>query len=190
MTTSLLNSIANNMKFTHIFLWIIFSVASFAACSSSENAVSDTDSKLMVQEEAQPDERISLNINEAVYFNFFKYDSTWTGDLLVYTLNEEGEKVVQSEYTSARDSSWNDFELFVDFLKIYDLPPQNEIEGWVPDSGQLPRRVYSFEVFDGDTTRSFSYQDPDKDIRDYWQVQNLLTFVTFVQNDLRWVDTD
>ncbi|HBX64612.1 MAG TPA: hypothetical protein DEG32_00055, partial [Balneolaceae bacterium] len=178
------------MKFQHLFLWIIFSVASIAACSSSENAVSDTEQEPTLQEEAQPDERISLNINEAVYFDFFKYDTTWTGDLLVYTLNDEGEKVVQSEYTSAQDSSWNDFELFVDFLKIYDLPPQNEIEGWVPDSGQLPRRVYSFEVFDGDTTRSFSYQDPDKDIRDYWQVQNLLTFVTFIQNDLRWIEAE
>lgn len=144
----------------------------------------------MVQEEAQPDERISLNINEAVYFVFLKHDTTWTGELTVYTLNAEGEKVVQSEYVSANDSSWSDFDLFVDFLKLYQIQPQNEIEGWVPDSGQLPRRVYSFEVFDGDTTRSYSYQDPEKDILDYWQVQNLLTFVTFIQNDLRWVEKE
>ena len=169
---------------------LLLLIAVFAACSSSENAVSEMDMETANQEEAQPDERISLNINEAVYFDFFKYDTTWTGELLVYTLNEEGEKVVQSEYVSAQDSSWNDFELFVDYLKIYDIPPQNEIEGWVPDSGQLPRRVYSFEIFDGDTTRSFSYQDPENDIRDYWQVQNLLTFVTFIQNDLRWTEAE
>lgn len=161
-------------------------MAAFLGCSSSEKTVSETEN--MVQEETQPDERISLNINEAVYFDFFKYDTTWTGELTVYTLNAEGEKVVQSEYVSAQDSSWNDFDLFVDFLKLYQIQPQNEIDGWVPDSGQLPRRVYSFEVFDGDTTRSYSYQDPENDLRDYWEAQNLLTFVTFVQNDLRWVE--
>ncbi len=163
-------------------------MTAFFGCSSSENAAYETQN--MAQENAQPDERISLNINEAVYFDFFKYDSTWTGELTVYTLNAEGEKVVQSEYVSANDSSWADFDLFVDFLNLYQIQPQNEIEGWVPDSGQLPRRVYSFEVFDGDTTRSYSYQDPEKDIRDYWQVQNLLTFVTFIQNDLRWVQKE
>ncbi|MEQ8525095.1 hypothetical protein [Gracilimonas sp.] len=165
---------------------LLLLMAAFLGCSSSEKTVSETEN--MVQEETQPDERISLNINEAVYFDFFKYDTTWTGELTVYTLNAEGEKVVQSEYVSAQDSSWNDFDLFVDFLKLYQIQPQNEIDGWVPDSGQLPRRVYSFEVFDGDTTRSYSYQDPENDLRDYWEAQNLLTFVTFVQNDLRWVE--
>lgn len=76
----------------------------------------------------------------------------------------------------------------VDFLKIINLPPQNEIDGWVPDSSVLPRRVYSFEVFDGDTTRTFSYQDPINELRKYWQSQNVLIFVTFIQNDLRWVE--
>lgn len=161
-------------------------MTAFFGCSSSENAASVTQN--MAQENAQPDERISLNINEVVYFDFIKNNTTWTGELTVYTLNADGQKVVQSEYVSANDSSWSDFDLFVDFLHLYDIQPQNEIEGWVPDSGQLPRRVYSFEVFDSDTTRSYSYQDPEKDIREYWQVQNLLTFVTFIQNDLRWVE--
>ena len=168
----------------HFFFISVFFLAVASACSSSDAVVSQKQQQPATQEEAKPDEQISLNINEAVYFDFFKYDSVWTGELTIYTLNAEGEKVVQSEYVSAQDSSWNDFDLFVDFLKLYEIPPQNEIQGWVPDSGQLPRRVYSFEVFDGDTTRSFSYQDPEKDIQNYWQAQNLLTFTTFIQNDL------
>ncbi|MFD2531496.1 hypothetical protein [Gracilimonas halophila] len=150
-------------------------------CSSSENI-------------AQPDpiinERISLNINEAVYFDFVKTDTVWTGELTTYTLNESGEKVVNNEYVSTRDSSWNDFDAFVQFLNIYEIEPQNEIEGWVPNSAELPRRVYNFEVFNGDTTRSFSYQDPINDLQDFWQAQNLLTFVTFIRNDLRWVERE
>lgn len=148
-------------------------------CSSSKN-VSQQDEKV--------EERISLNINEIVYFDFFKTDTAWSGELTTYTLDESGEKVVDDKFVSAQDSSWKDFDEFVQFLNIYEIPPQNEIDGWVPDSSQLPRLVYNFEVFDGDTTRSFSYQDPINNIRDYWQVQNLLTFVTFVQSNLRWVE--
>lgn len=156
-------------------------------CSTSMRSVQDTQA---FKEDPKPvfEERISLNINEAVYFDFIKVNENWSGELVTYTLNSENEKVVNRTFVSAQDSSWNDFEAFVDFLKIMDLPPQNEIEGWVPDSSQLPRRVYSFEVFDGDTTRSFSYQDPVDELRDYWQSQNVLTFVTFVQNDLRWIE--
>jgi hypothetical protein len=150
-------------------------------CSSSEN---------IAQQDPIINERISLNINEAVYFDFVKTDTVWTGELTTYTLNESGEKVVNNEYVSARDSSWNDFDAFVQFLNIYEIEPQNEVEGWVPNSAELPRRVYNFEVFNGDTTRSFSYQDPINDLQDFWQAQNLLTFVTFIRNDLRWVERE
>jgi len=160
----------------HLFLGLIlFGVG----CSSSED---------MIQDSYMIEERISININEAIYFNFIKTDTVWSGELTTFTLDEFGEKVVNNEYVSAQDSSWNDFEAFVQFLNIYEISPQNEIDGWVPNSAELPRRVYNFEVFDGDTTRSFSYQDPINDICDYWQAQNLLTFVTFVQNDLEWVE--
>lgn len=173
------------MTFRTIFSLSIIVLAAIG-CSASEQTASKEGG--LVEKEVQPDERISFNINEVIYFEFEKYDTTWTGNFTAYTLNKEDEKVVSEQYVSAEDSSWNDFDLFVNFLNLYQIPPQREIEGWVPDSGELPRRVYSFEVFDGDTTRSYSYQDPIRDIRDYWQVQSLLTFVTFVQNDLRWVE--
>ncbi len=167
------------------FVFGISLLTATVACSATDPvthaAVNSTNTQ-------QPEERISLSINEVVYFEFFKYDTLWTGNLTVYTMNSEGEKVVQSEYVSAQDSSWNDFNNLVHFLDIYEIAPQNEIEDWVPDSSQLPKRVYNFEVFDGDTTRSFSYQDPINGIRDFWQAQSLLTFATFIQNDLKWVE--
>lgn len=129
---------------------------------------------------------IHLNINEILYFQFLETDSSWTGAFQLYTLNDQNEKVVQARYVSAEDSSWNDFGLFVESLDLFDIPPQYELEGWVPNSGTMPRRVYNFEVFDGDTTRSFSYQDPERSLRTYWEAQSILTFFTFIQNDLRW----
>lgn len=159
-------------------------IALGTSCASSSNRSSGQQAGTSV-----PDEKIMISINEAVQFEFEKYDSTWTGDLTLYTLNGDNERVVKAAYTSAQDSSWNDFDLFVETLDIYTIPPQHEIEDWVPNSGELPRLVYNFEVFNGDTTRSYSYQDPENGIRDFWQAQNVLIFTTFVQNDLRWEQT-
>lgn len=168
---------------TYVSALLLFIVG--ISCSATK---STSTSEELALKQAQPNVRISININEAVYFDFIKQDDSWHGNLTTYTLNEEGEKAVKYRLVSATDSSWNDFNDFVNFLKIYDIPPQNEIDGWVPNSAQLPQRVYNFEVFDGDTTRSFSYQDPIEDIRNYWQAQNILTFTTFIQNDLKWVE--
>lgn len=165
---------------TYNFLLICTGLVVIAGCSSTKTATKAT----------QPSQYIHLNINEILYFQFNKMDSTWTGAFQLYTLNEQNEKVVQARYSSASDSSWNDFGLFVESLEIFKIPPQYELEGWVPDSGTMPRRVYSFEVFDGDSTRSFSYQDPERRLRRYWQAQSILTFITFIQNDLRWLSVE
>ncbi|MEX0608418.1 MAG: hypothetical protein WD016_03710 [Balneolaceae bacterium] len=166
-----------------LFVPLVFLWGWMAACSISNPEIAN-------HQNSDPEERISLEINEALQFEFQKIDSAWIGNLTVFIMNENNEKVVQSKFTSANDSSWQDFDLFVNFLKLYDIPPQNEIDGWVPDSENLPRRVYSFQVFDGESTKTFSYQDPINDLRDYWQSQNILTFVTFIENDLHWLPED
>ncbi|MEX0719841.1 MAG: hypothetical protein WD059_04175 [Balneolaceae bacterium] len=170
------------MKFmTQLILPVLSLIVLGVACSASDSAIIKSNST------PEPDERIAMTINESVHFEFEKYDTTWTGNLTVYTLNKHEEKVVQSTHISANDSTWQDFDLFVDFLNLYEIPPQNQIAGWYPDSSILPKQVYNFEVFDGDTAKSYSYQDPIKDVREYWQSQNVLVFITFVQNDLGWM---
>mgnify|MGYP000668527560 CR=1 FL=1 len=167
------------------YLSILVLFIALLSCSRSALVQEDSGSV-----SSEPDEYINMNINEAVYFRFEKHDTLWTGDLTVYTLNTDGEKVIQSRYESARDSTWEDFSNFVSFLDIYTLPQQYEIEGWAPNSSQLPKRVYSFTVFNGDSVRAYSYQDPINNIRDNWQAQNVRTFSTFIQNELHWVRAD
>lgn len=177
----------NFMKLYLIPFALLFTLSILITGCSSTNQTNDTISADQTDHKAE--EWIKVNINEAIYFHFEKEDSEWTGSFRTYTLNSENEKVVNQQYVSANDSSWADFQQFVDFLNIYEIGPQYEIEDWVPDSGTMPRRVYNFELFDGETTRSFSYQDPINGIRDFWQAQNLLTFMTFVENDLQWVES-
>lgn len=131
---------------------------------------------------------ITIVINQSESYSFSKRSDEWSGKFLIFGLNEDNERVLKKTLFPIQDSSWDDFEDFLMFLNILELTPQNEIEGWVPDSSVLPRRVYNIEVFDGDTTRSFSYQDPINGIRDFWQAQSLLTFMTYIENDLRWVE--
>lgn len=154
-------------------------------CSSSGSVVEQA---LQTRTETKVEESISINVNEVIYFDFEKNNSQWDGELKTYTLNENGDKVINRFLVSANDGSWSDFDEFVKFLNIYQIPPQHEVSGWVPDSGQLPRRVYTFEVYDGDTARTFSYQDPENGIKEFWQAQSLLTFMTFIENELNWIE--
>lgn len=154
----------------------------FSSCSATESLQDRS------HQSGGAEERIILSINEAVEFSFYKKEGNWNGELICYTLNADDEKTVQRRYLSAQDSTWRDFDQLVDFLDLYEINPQNEIEGWIPDSSELPKRVYSFEVYDGSSKRSFSYQDPENELRDYWQSQNILMFVTFVQDELSWVE--
>jgi hypothetical protein len=166
---------------------LLISLAILTAGCSSSKPTGDPISTAQTKDIAE--EWIRVNINEAIYFHFEKIDSDWTGIFKTYTLNAENEKVVYQYYVSANDSTWSEFQQFVDFLNLYEIGPQYEIEDWFPDSGTLPKRVYNFEVFDGDSAHSFSYQDPIDGIQDYWQAQNLLTFMTFIENDLQWVES-
>ncbi len=177
----------SNYEYSSLILFsgIILVLAAGVSCTSTKQAA-----QTEVEESAlEPDEAIEVNINDIIHYEFQKYDSAWTGNLTTFALNEEGKKVVQAEMSAAEDSTWNDFDDFVDFLDIYNIPPQHEIDGWAPNSSELPQRVYSFKVFDGDTTRTFSYQDPENDVRDFWQAQNVALFATFILQELRWVQT-
>lgn len=127
-----------------------------------------------------------MSINDAATFEFEKHDNAWQGQLTIYTLDSLDNRVVKSRYQAAEDSTLNDFGLLVDHLHLYSIPPQHELEDWVPDSAELPKRVYRFEVFDGDTTRTYAYQDPQAHLKDYWQAQHILIFSAFVQDELQW----
>lgn len=132
------------------------------------------------------DATIEISINSGlVVFSFFKMDSSWSGELRAYNINADEEKVLNAHLVSAEDSTWNEFQLFVDHLDLYTLPDQKDIKKWTePD--QEAQRTYTFRVYDGEQTRSYTYRDPQILLGDYWQQQRVYTFLTYIENDLRW----
>lgn len=164
-----------------IFAFILLLAAT--ACQTAKGILTEVDTSI-------PEESITLSINETTQYKFTKWSGRWQGEMWLYAFGKDDEKTVTQHYFSTTDSSWADFDEIVRFLELYAISPQNELPGWHPDSGRLPREVYAFEVFDGRKHQSYSYQDPINDLRNYWQAQNILTFVAFVQTELTWVKPD
>ncbi len=164
-----------------IFACILLLAAS--ACQATTGVLTEMETPI-------PEESITLSINEATQFNFTKWDGRWQGEMWLYTFGNDDEKTIARHFISSTDSSWNDFDDMVGFLEIYNISPQNELPEWHPQSGSLPRQVFAFEVFDGSKNHAYSYQDPINDLRNYWQAQNILIFVTYVQTELTWVEPD
>lgn len=162
-------------------LIFFFAVLGFVGCSAPRS---------LNQPASTPEKWIKLEINESLEFHFEKADNEWTGSLTLYNFNKNDEKVITRRFISAGDSTWNDFNSFVEFLNLYEIEPQHEIDGWFPDSGNLPRRVYSFELYNGNEILTYSYQDPESELFKYWQSQNVVTFVTYVQNELNWREVE
>ncbi|MTI86809.1 MAG: hypothetical protein FH748_02440 [Balneolaceae bacterium] len=161
------------------YMLILLIAVLWIGCSHSEHTLAGS-------ELDNASEAIMMEVNEATRYVFKKTDSTWTGHKMLYSLNSENEKQLLVTYKVVKDSSWKYFDLFVNHLDLYSLPAQHEIEGWVPDSGTMPKRVYSFTVHLEDTSRSYSYQDPIKEVTKHWQSTHVFSFVTLVQDELSW----
>ncbi|MFN1836188.1 hypothetical protein AB2B38_013070 [Balneola sp. MJW-20] len=134
---------------------------------------------------------ISVEVNERFRFNFKKQMSPedsvyWIGDAVEYTFTPQGEKVAQGRFSSANDSTWNDFDLFVEYLRIFDLPDQSAIQGRSVAS-ENARLTYRVTLKEDDEERVIIYKDPADDLQKFWQSQNFYVFISFIENELNWL---
>lgn len=80
---------------------------------------------------------------------------------------------------------WEDFEVVLDFLEIYTLPDQSEIEDRVSGPITAISRSYTFTISKNDATRSFHYYNPEGEVADHWQSQNVVTFGTYLTTEMK-----
>lgn len=157
-----------------------------AGCSGGEKAMDDAE-----DEKAPRDLGITVEVNDRFRFDFDQEispadSSYWTGTATEFTTTQEGEKVVQGRFRSANDSTWQDFNLFVEYLKLFDLPDQSAIPGR-PASPANARLTYTITLEEDGDERVLIYKNPFDDLQKYWQSQNIYVFISYIENELRWI---
>lgn len=128
---------------------------------------------------------VSMTINGRVKYEFTKIDSNWTGVALQFDTNDPKTRKIVREIPLTPTYGWSDFEDMVQFLKIYTISDQKEIENHKPGPITSQSRSYRFTVFDGDTTRSYFYYNPEGGASEYWQSQNVITFGSYVATEMK-----
>lgn len=159
-------------------------------CSSTEPKVlAEPDEEALEESmtDIEPDKKITVLINDRVEYSFIKIDTSWTGTATQYDSNDPMTQKVVQVFTLDPVLSWSDFEDIVRYLKIYTLPDQMEIVdrksvGITPQS-----RSYKVTVFDGESTRSYSYFNPEAESTNHWQSQKIATFGSYIATEMKVV---
>lgn len=160
-------------------------------CKTSEPNVSTppvSDKQIKSEEMvAIPDTTRFLNmtINGRVKYEFTKTDSSWTGVALQYDTNDPQTRKVVRQIPLSPAYGWSDFEDMVQFLKIYTLPDQSEIDGHQVAAVNAQSRSYRFTVYDGEKSRSYFYFNPEGEASQYWQSQNVITFGSYIITEMQ-----
>ncbi|MBO6622914.1 MAG: hypothetical protein JJ892_12550 [Balneola sp.] len=174
----------------HLSLLFCFLMLSLN-CKSSDSITTDYSpnegSNVQTDSEAVSDTTriIEVLINDRVKYEFIRLDTTWSGMAFQYDTNDLQTQKVVREIPLVPEYGWSDFESMVDFLNIYTMPDQTEILDRKPGPLTPQSRAYKFIVFDGDTTRSYFYFNPEGEVSQYWQSQNVVTFGTYILNEMK-----
>ncbi len=180
---------------TFLFIGLCICFLSFTACKSSEtltepatetmNEVSEEKAVNSEAEEQTPEREISLTINGMVKY-YFSYDgSSWNGELTQFDNNNPETRKVVRLLDIEPKIGWEDFELMVEYLKIYSLPNQKEIENRKPGAITEISRAYEVSVFNENVDRSYTYFNPEGELTEHWQSRNIATFGTYLINEFK-----
>ena len=152
--------------------------------SESEPEINNTQVVTASAVEESPDRMIKVLINERVEYKFIKRDTSWTGIATQFDTNDTLTQKVTQVFNLDPINGWSDFEEMIQFLDIYTMQDQTEIENRKAGSLSPQSRSYTFTVFDGDTTRSYTYFNPEGEITNHWQSQKIATFGSYIATEM------
>jgi hypothetical protein len=162
-------------------------------CKSTENTVIappvQQEKTESIADIATPDTSrfISMTINGRVNYEFTKIDTNWTGVAIQFDSSDPQTRKTVREIPLSPTYGWSDFEDMVQFLKIYSMPDQQEIKDRKPGPLTDQSRSYKFTVFDGESTRSYFYYNPEGEASQYWQSQYIITFGSYVTTEMKTI---
>ncbi|MEQ9090342.1 MAG: hypothetical protein RIE52_04590 [Balneola sp.] len=174
----------------HLLLSLCIAIISIS-CGTSEPALvkSETSSEMNSAQQSvtEPDttRSIAVTINDRVKYELTKIDTAWTGVALQYDTNDPLTRKVVREIPLVPAYGWSDFEDVVRFLMIYTIPDQKEIENHKPAPVSNQSRTYRITVFDGENSRTYYYFNPEGELNEYWESQNVVTFGTYLTSEMK-----
>ncbi|MEP0004454.1 MAG: hypothetical protein ABJ387_01625 [Balneola sp.] len=179
----------------HLLLSLCIAIISIS-CGTSEPALLkpelSSEMNNTQQSAAKPDtsRSIAVTINERVKYELTKIDTSWTGVVLQYDTNDPQTRKIVREIPLVPAYGWSDFENVVQFLMIYTIPDQKEIENHTPAPISNQSRSYKIAVFDGENSRTYHYFNPEGELNEYWESRNVVTFGTYLTSEMKVVPAD
>lgn len=180
------------MKNIYITIAFVFIFASFWGCKSSKqvadndnNAITTVETVAEVADEnLSADNEIIVFINGIVKYRFTQIDGSWTGALTQFDSgNPETRKLVKT-YSIQPKLGWSDFEDMVEYLKIETLPNQTDIKSRRSSLVSDISRAYEFTIMNKDSKRSYAYYNPEGELAQNWESQNVATFGTYLVSEM------
>lgn len=174
----------------HLLLSICIATVSIN-CSTSEPALvkpelsSETNNSQQSVTKSDTTRSIAVTINERVKYELTKIDTTWTGVALQYDTNDPLTRKIVREIPLVPAYGWSDFEDVVRFLMIFSIPDQKEIENHTPAPISNQSRSYKITVFDGENSRTYNYFNPEGELNEYWESQNIVTFGAYLTSEMK-----
>ncbi|MEO1021045.1 MAG: hypothetical protein AAFW89_00760 [Bacteroidota bacterium] len=128
-------------------------------------------------------QRVTVQLNQRFQYQFEQDENGWSASRsILYRDTLANLNPVRTVDLIPTGTEWEEFDFMISHLSIFDLPDQADIENRkrpIQPGGNFIR----FQVYDGNTTRTFSYENPVSELADYWQVKNVFTFITYVLQD-------
>jgi hypothetical protein len=179
-------------------LLLVFSGLLLCSCTGSKTATEEQDiqPEAILEVETTPEEvystRISVQITSSNptggYFQFDSTDTGWSGFARTFRNLNDTLEVLSNQPIMPREG-WGEFNDMVNFLQIFTLPAQDEINDY--DKNPLGRRNNPLNVqIEVNAERangyenSYIYENPAIETGEYWQSANLITFLSYITTEV------
>lgn len=179
--------------------WVLIALlfSGIVGCASTETVQPSesepiANEKEVVVESANAEKNIAKQIivviNGRVKYTFTKQDTSWTGTATQFDTNNPETREIVRVFSLNPTYGWSDFEDMVQFLKVYTMPDQADIENRKVGSITTESRSYQFTVYDGEATRNYTYFNPEGEATDHWQSQYIVTFGSYLATEMNTVE--
>ncbi len=179
------------LKNTRI-LFLLIMLVGFAGCRSSEKVIvtptplpENPIPEMLDEATTDTSQFIQVTINGRVRYSFVKTDTSWSGTVVQFDSNDPAVRKAVKTIQLIPTYGWNDFEEMVEFLSVYTLPDQKDIEKRKPGPITNLSREYKVVVVNNGEKRNYNYFNPEGELSENWQSQNIVTFSTYLINEMK-----